>query len=72
MINRALVKHPSNDEARRAIRQYGIHSCPVILHERIDHQHAYREGLAATELAPESKAAAEVRELERWIRSVQA
>ena len=32
LINRALVKHPSNEEARRAIRQYGIHSCPVILH----------------------------------------
>ncbi len=71
VINRALVKHPANDEARLAIRQYGIHSCPVILHHRIDHQHAYREGLAATELAPENEATGEVRALERWIRSVQ-
>ena len=44
----------------------------MILHERIDHQHAFREGLAATELAPDSKAAGEVRELERWTRSVQS
>ncbi len=70
--NRALVNHPANEEARKTIRSYGAQSCPVILHQRIDHQHAFTEGLAATELAPEGKAAGELRELERWIRSVQA
>lgn len=71
VINGALVKHPSNDEAREAIRTYHVQACPVILHQRIDHQHAFTAGLSATELAPQGKAAGEVRELEKWIRSVQ-
>ena len=71
VINRALVGHPANDDARKAIRTYGVQSCPVIVHQRIDHQHAFTEGLAATELSPDGKAANEIRELERWIRSVQ-
>ena len=72
VINRALVGHPANDEARKAIRACGVRSCPIILHQQIDHQHAFTEGLSATELAPDGKAANEIRELERWIRSVQA
>ena len=71
VINRALVGHPANDDARKAIRSYGVQSCPVIVHQRIDHQHAFTEGLSATELSPDGKAANEIRELERWIRSVQ-
>ena len=71
IINRALVGHPANEDARKAIGGYGVQSCPVILHQRIDHQHAFTEGLCATELAPDGKAANEVRERERWIRSVQ-
>ena len=71
VINRALVGHTANDEARKAIRGYGVQSCPVILHQRIDHQHAFTEGLSAAEMAPDGKAANEIRELERWIRSVQ-
>ena len=46
VINRALVGHPANDEARKAIRACGVRSCPLILHQRIDHQHAFAEGLS--------------------------
>ena len=72
VINGALVNHPANDEGRKAIHSYGVQACPVILHQRVDHQHAFTAGQTATELAPDGKAAAELRELERWIRSVQA
>ncbi len=72
VINGALVKHPAIEQARRAITTFGVQTCPVVLHQRVDHQHAFTAGKSATELAPQGKAAAEVEELERWIRSVEA
>ena len=47
VINEALVNHRVNKEAQAAIQEYEVIACPVILHQRIDHQHAFTEGLTA-------------------------
>ena len=72
VINEALVNHRVNKEAEAAIQQYDVMACPVILHQRIDHQHAFTEGLTAAEFAPKGQAAEEIRELEKWIERVQS
>ena len=71
VINGALVNHRAIQEAETAIRQYQVVPCPVILHQRIDHQHAFTQGMSAPEFAPTGHAAEEIRELEKWIESVQ-
>ena len=71
MINGAIVNHPVNDQAVKAIASYNVTACPVVLHQRIDHQHAFTAGLTATEYAPQGKAAEEIRALEKWITTCQ-
>ena len=47
----SIIGHRVNYEARAAVRQYKVVSGPVILHQRIDHQHAFTQGLTAAECA---------------------
>ena len=67
MLNRAPVRNPMIEAAKSAIRLYGVEPCPVVIHQRIDHVHAYSAGKSAAEYAPTSKAAGELRLLEQWI-----
>ena len=67
VLNAAPVRNPLTDQAREAIARYGINTVPAVVHQRIDHVHAYTAGLAATELAPRGKAAAELEALFAWI-----
>ena len=67
VLNAAPVRSPLVDQAREALDGYGIPTAPVVLHQRIDHVHAYTRGQAATEYAPRGKAAAELRQLFAWL-----
>ena len=67
ILNAAPVRNPLTEQAREAIARYGINTVPAVIHQRIDHVHAYTAGLAATELAPRSKAARELDALFAWI-----
>ena len=67
ILNAAPVRNPLTEQACEAIARYGINTVPVVIHQRIDHVHAYTAGLAATELAPRSKAARELDALFAWI-----
>ena len=67
VLNAAPVRNPLLGEARTAIDAYGIEAAPVIIHQRIDHVHAFTAGLTASEYAPRSKAAAELDALFHWI-----
>jgi len=67
VLNAAPVRNPLVAEAREAIVRYDIDMAPTVIHQRIDHVHAFTAGLAATELAPRSKAAAELRALFAWL-----
>ena len=69
VINPAPVANPLTDQALTAIAGYGVEPCPVIVHQRIEHVHAFTAGLAASESAPSGKAAAEINELFEWARS---
>ena len=55
------------EQAREAIARYGINTVPTVIHQRIDHVHAYTAGLSAAELAPRGKAARELEALFAWI-----
>ena len=65
------MNHRVNEEAQTAIREYSVVACPVILHQRIDHQHSFTQGMTAPEFAPRGAAAEEMQALEKWIRDVQ-
>ena len=67
VINSAPVRGPLVRQAEEAIDRYGLRTAPVVIHQRIDHVHAFTDGLAATELAPAGKAAREIRQLFAWI-----
>ena len=69
VLNAAPVRNPLVDEAREAIEAYGVECAPVVVHQRIDHVHAWTSGLAAVEYAPGGKAASETTELYAWIRT---
>ena len=67
VLNAAPVRHPINDQARSAILAYDVDCAPVVIHQRIDHVHAWTAGRTAQELAPRSKAAAELAALFAWL-----
>ena len=67
VINRARVRHSNIADAVNVIRSYEAEVCPVVLHNRIDHEHAFTEGQSASEYAPKSKAAGEADALTDWI-----
>ena len=72
VLNGALVNHRINREAEAAIQEYQVLRCPVVMHQRIDHQHAFTQGQSAPEFASRGMAAQEMRRLEEWIRNVQS
>ncbi len=67
VINAAPVANPLTGQALTAIAGYGVNACPVIVHQRIEHVHAFTSGLSASESAPGGKAAAEINELFEWV-----
>ena len=67
VINAAPVANPLTGQALAAISGYGMDACPVVVHQRIEHVHAFTSGLSASESAPSGKAAAEINELFKWI-----
>lgn len=67
VINAAPVANPLTSQARDAIAGYGMMACPVVVHQRIEHVHAFTAGMCAAESAPRGKAAREVNELFEWI-----
>ena len=68
LINAAPVRNPLVEQAQDAIDRYGVPTVPVVIRHRIDHVHAFTEGLSACELAPAGKAAGELQALFAWIR----
>ena len=67
VINAAPVANPLTGQALTAIAGYGVNACPVVVHQRIEHVHAFTSGLSASESAPGGKAAAEINELFEWV-----
>ena len=69
VLNAAPVRNPITDQARDAIAGYGAQCAPTVVHQRIDHVHAWTAGLTAEEHVPRSKAAAELAALFAWLRT---
>lgn len=70
VINAAPVANPLTGQALSAIAGYGAEACPVVVHQRIEHVHAFTSGLSACESTPRGKAAAEINKLFEWIYGV--
>ena len=67
VINAAPVANPITSQAFAAIAGYGVKTCPVVVHQRIEHVHAFTSGLSASESAPNGKGASGINELFEWI-----
>ena len=70
VINAAPVANPLTGQAIATISGYDVTACPVVVHQRIEHVHAFTSGLSASESVPSGKAAAEINELFEWIHGV--
>ena len=67
VLNAAPVRNPLVEQAHTALTRYELEIAPVVIHQRIDHVHAFVRGLTAQESAPRSKAAHELETLFTWI-----
>ena len=67
ILNAAPVRHPLISQAREAVAGYGLDAAPVVVHQRIDHVHAFTAGRSAIEIA-RSKAGQEIERLFAWLR----
>jgi chromosome partitioning protein len=67
VLNQAPARSRRPSEAAAALNKIGVLALPYIV-ERNDHQDALGAGLAASEFAPEGKAAEEVRALWAWVK----
>lgn len=66
LLNRV---HPSTDPdaAITYLKSSGTAVCPIVLRERAPHYQAQMASKTALEMFPDSKAAAEIQELVRWL-----
>ena len=67
ILNAAPVRNPLIRQARDAVAGYGLEAAPVVVHQRIDHVHAFTAGQSAGEIS-RSKAGQEVERLFAWLR----
>ena len=58
------------EQARQAVKHFGLELAPVVIHQRAAFAHATTLGLAASEFEPDGKAAIEMRDLYAWIDSL--
>jgi len=56
------------NEARKALRVYGLSVAPTVIRYRMAYQHAFSSGLTVLEYEPSGAAANEVRALFQWVR----
>lgn len=67
VINAAPVQGVETAEAITAISAAGVQVSPIILHSRKPFVSRFHEGLAALDIDPKGKAAAEIREFFLWV-----
>src|SRR6266700_3731065 len=67
VLNQAPAHNRRPSEAAAALNRIGVLALPYIV-ERNDHQDALAVGLAASEFAPEGRAANELRALWTWVK----
>ena len=67
ILNAAPIRNPLIAQARAALEGYEVETAPVVVHQRIDHVHAFTRGRTAQESAPRSKAARELADLFTWL-----
>ena len=72
VINRAIVNHPTIAQSHRILSAAAVAVCPVTLHQRIAHSHAFNSGRCAAETEPGTKAAGELVQLYDWLVSARA
>jgi chromosome partitioning protein len=63
----APVQGTETAETIASVTATGVEVCPVVLHTRKAYSRRFQEGLAALDIEPRGKAAAEIRELLLWI-----
>jgi chromosome partitioning protein len=66
VITAAPVQGVETAEAITAISASGVNVCPIVLHSRKAFVSRFHEGLAALDVEPKGKAAAEIREFFLW------
>ena len=69
MLNQAPPRGPLPEQAAEAIAARGLEVAPCRIGARVAFQHSLTNGLGVLEHEPAGKAASEIRELFRWVRT---
>jgi chromosome partitioning protein len=67
VLNSCLPRGPVAEQAREALKAYGLEICPVPIIQRAAFAYALVDGRAVTEFDPDGKAAGEIRATWKWI-----
>ncbi len=67
VLNAIPVQGPLAGQAREAMAEYRAEVAPTMLCQRVAHVHSFTKGMSAMEFLPQSKAAAELQALYRWV-----
>ena len=70
IINAAPIQGSEVLETRAALENSGVQVAPVVIHQRKAFSARAHEGRTATEIEPESKAAAEISALLQWLSTI--
>jgi chromosome partitioning protein len=67
VLNGCAPRGPVAEQAREALKAYGLQICPVPIVHRAALAYALVDGRAVTEFEPEGKAAEEIKATWKWI-----
>ena len=67
VLNAIPVQGPLAGQAREAMAECRAEVAPTMLCQRVAHVHSFTKGMSAMEFSPQSKAAAELQALYRWV-----
>jgi len=67
VLNACPPRSPVTEDAREALKQYGLQVCPTPIVQRVALQYALNDGRAIIEYDNEAKAAVEMAAVLRWI-----
>ena len=68
VLNAAPPRSPVTEEARRALKAYGLPICPTPVVQRVALAYALVDGRGVQDLEPKGKAAAEIAATWKWIK----
>jgi chromosome partitioning protein len=70
VLTRVKPAGTRHEDTAAWLREQGVEVCPAVLGDRVTYQDAYARGQGVSEAAPHGKAAAEIKEVYKYVSSL--